>query len=49
MSTNRDETLVTVEVNVPQWLLQLADESQIDLSEALCESLKIELGVNERV
>lgn len=39
------EELVTVEVELPKWLADKADELGIDLSEVLVKSLKKELGI----
>lgn len=39
------EELVTVEVELPKWLADKADELGIDLSEVLVKSLKRELGI----
>ena len=39
------EELVTVEVELPKWLADKADEMGIDLSEVLVKSLKKELGI----
>lgn len=38
------EELVTVEVELPKWLADKADELGIDLSEVLVKALKKELG-----
>ena len=39
------EELVTVEVELPKWLADKADEMGIDLSEVLVKALKKELGI----
>ena len=39
------EELVTVEVELPKWLADKADELGIDLSGVLVETLKKELGI----
>lgn len=39
------EELVTVEVELPKWLADKADELGIDLSEVLVKALKKELGI----
>lgn len=39
------EELMTVEVELPKWLADKADELGIDLSEVLVKSLKKELGI----
>lgn len=39
------EELDTVEVELPKWLADKADEMGIDLSEVLVKSLKKELGI----
>ena len=39
------EELVTVEVELPKWLADKADELNIDLSEVLVKTLKKELGI----
>ncbi len=39
------EKLVTVEVELPKWLADKADELGIDLSEVLVKALKKELGI----
>lgn len=39
------EELVTVEIELPEWLADKADELGIDLSEVLVKALKKELGI----
>lgn len=39
------EELVTVEVELPKWLADKADELGIDLSEVFVKALKKELGI----
>lgn len=39
------EELVTVEVKLPKWLADKADELGINLSEVLVKALKKELGI----
>lgn len=39
------EELVTVEVELPKWLADKADELGIDLSKVLVKALKKELGI----
>lgn len=39
------EELVTIEVELPKWLADKADELGIDLSEVLITALKKELGI----
>lgn len=44
-NTTLNEEPVTVEVELPKWLADKADELGIDLSKVLIKSLKKELGI----
>ena len=44
-NTMLNEELVTIEVELPKWLADKADELGLDLLEVLVNSLKKELGI----